>query len=314
VVAQRTSADDPAAGPAQAGPRSGRALPRDPGRATEQLYRRHGGRVLRFAWHLLDRREDAEDATQATFLAVYRALGSGTAVLEPRAWIMQIARNECMARLRQSSRAPSLDQLDDVDLAAAGGVEQSAELRDEIRVARATLSALPEPERDAFLLHEWIGLESREVAVALGTTPAAVDDLAARARRRLVLAVGGLEPAAGCSSTRAALTSGLLGRATRVHLLRCPTCRGVRRALRPPEETLGRTAPLAVIAGRLADALPGFAGGGGIVAALATKIVAAPIAAKTAAGVPSAAASPRRSRPPCPCASRSSTSRRRRPS
>ena len=75
--AHAPSPDHPGAGRRAAG------LPRDPGRATELLYRRHGNTVFRYAWHLLGRREDAEDATQATFLAVHGALGGGTAVLEP---------------------------------------------------------------------------------------------------------------------------------------------------------------------------------------------------------------------------------------
>ena len=274
----------PAPFPDPQGTGRGASLPRDPGRATELLYRRHGATVFRFAWHLLGRREDAEDAAQATFLAVHGSLTHGTAVLEPRAWVLRIARNECMGRLRTRARQPTLAALDAIELPAAGGVERSAELRDEIRVARSTLGGLPAEEREAFVLREWLGLEAREAALALGLSAVAVDGLAGRARRSLVLAVGGLEAPAGCSGTRTALESGSLDRAVRVHLLRCPTCRGVRRALRPPEETVGRLVPVGVIAERLADALPGFAtGGGGIIAALTAKAAAAPFAAKTAA-------------------------------
>ena len=86
-------APSPAAGTGRAA-----GLPRDPGRATKQLYKRHGTTVFRYAWHVLGRREDAEDASQATFLAVHRALGSGTAVLEPGAWVLRIARNRLLSR------------------------------------------------------------------------------------------------------------------------------------------------------------------------------------------------------------------------
>ena len=51
---------------------------RDAGRATAQLYRRHAPTVYRFAWQMLGAREDAEDATQATFLSVHAALADGT--------------------------------------------------------------------------------------------------------------------------------------------------------------------------------------------------------------------------------------------
>lgn len=260
-------------------------LPRDAGRATELLYKRHGDTVFRYAWHLLGRREDAEDATQATFLAVHRALAGGTAVLDSGAWVVRIARNECMGRLRQTARRPAVSLDDGFDAPAAGGVERSAEVRDEMRTARQTLVGLPEPERAAFVLREWLGLEAGEAALALGLTAGNVDGLASRARRSLVLAVGGLEPAIGCTDTRTALEAGTLHRAAKVHLLRCPVCRGVRRALRPPEAAM-RPA----IAQRLSAVIPGFASGGGILAALMAKATAAPVLAKTAAIVVAAVA------------------------
>jgi RNA polymerase sigma-70 factor (ECF subfamily) len=278
------------AAPSPVYPGAGRssALPRDPGRATEVLYRRHGDTVFRYAWHLLGRREDAEDATQATFLAVHGALAGGTAVLESGAWVLRIARNECMGRLRQTARRPAVRSLDDGfdPPAEGGGVERSAELRDEMRTARETLAGLPVPEREAFVLREWLGLEAGEAALALGMSAVNVEGLAARARRKLVLTVGGLEPAIGCTGTRAALESGSLDRAAKVHLLRCPVCRGVRRALRPPE-----TAARSAVAQRLSAAIPGFAsGGGGILAALTAKAAAAPVLTKTAAIVVAAVA------------------------
>ncbi len=278
------SVDAPSPVPSGAG--RSHVLPRDPGRATEWLYRRHGDTVFRYAWHLMGRREDAEDATQATFLAVHKALAGGTAVIDSSAWVLRIARNECMGRLRQTARRPAVSLDDGFDPPAAGGVERSAELRDELRTAHKTLGELPEPEREAFVLREWLGLEAGEAALALGMTAGDVDGLASRARRRLVLAVGGLEPAIGCTGTRAAMEAGSLDRAAKVHLLRCPVCRGVRRALRPPDAS-----PRPVVVERLSAAIPGFAGGGGgILAALTAKAAAAPVLAKTAAIVVAAVA------------------------
>ena len=280
-------APGPVAAPSPVLPGAGRSsvLPRDPGRATEWLYRRHGDTVFRYAWHLLGRREDAEDATQATFLAVHKALAGGTAVLDSSAWVLRIARNECMGRLRQTARRPAVSLDDGFDPPAAGGVERSAELRDEVRTARRTLRNLPEPEREAFVMREWLGLETGETALALGLNAGDVDGLASRARRSLVLAVGGLEPPIGCNGTRAALEAGSLNRAAKVHLLRCPVCRGVRRALRPPD-AVARP----VMVERLSAAIPGFASGGGILAALTAKAASAPVLAKTAAIVVAAVA------------------------
>jgi hypothetical protein len=191
-----------------------------------------------------------------------------------------------MGRLRQMARRPAVSLDDGFDTPAAGGVERSAELRDEMRTASKTLRGLPEPEREAFVMREWLGLDAGEAALALGMTAADVDGLASRARRSLVVAVGGLEPAIGCTGTRSALEAGSLDRAAKVHLLRCPVCRGVRRALRPPDST-----PRPLVVERLQAAIPGFAsGGGGILAALTAKAATAPVLAKTAAIVVAAVA------------------------
>jgi hypothetical protein len=159
-------------------------------------------------------------------------------------------------------------------------------LRDELRTTSQTLAGLPVPEREAFVLREWLGFESSEAALALGMTVSEVDGLATRARRSLVIAVGGLEPAINCSGTRAALEAGSLDRAAKVHLLRCPVCRGVRRALRAPDAS-ARPA----VAQRLSAVIPGFAtGGGGFLAALTAKAATGPVLAKTAAIVVAAVA------------------------
>lgn len=245
--------------------------------------------MFRYAWHLLGRREDAEDASQATFLAVHRALSAGTAVLEPAAWVLGIARNECLGRLRRHTELQDTTALEAVEAPAAGRTERRAEVRAQIRVAHDTLRALPVPEREAFVLREWLGLHTAEVALAMNLTSGEIESLTGRARRSLVLAVGGLEPTAGCADTRAGLEAGSLGRAATVHLLRCPMCRGVRRALRPPGAESDARAPIEVVGQRLAGALPGFAsGGGGIVALLTAKAAAAPLLAKTAALVTAA--------------------------
>jgi len=86
---------------------------RDAGRETAALYRRHAATVYRYAWHMLGDREDAEDATQATFLSVHAALADGTVVREPQAWVLRIARNECLTRIEARMRRPLTASLDD---------------------------------------------------------------------------------------------------------------------------------------------------------------------------------------------------------
>jgi RNA polymerase sigma factor (sigma-70 family) len=273
------------------------------------LYRKFGTSVYRFSWHMLGSREDAEDATQATFLAVHAALASGTDVREPQAWVMKIARNECLQKITQRMRRPLTDSIDAdeaIQLAAAGpSVSRQAELNGELGAASEALGRLPTSQREAFVLREWVGMSTAEIALSLGTTVSAVDALLNRARRELIRVVGGNEGVASCAETREALADGLLDRSARAHLVRCKSCRAARRAIHPQVAAVRSLVPPAVIAERLGAALPGFAssaasgaagaaggaaaGGTGIAAVIA-KLASAPVAIKGMIAAMSAAA------------------------
>ncbi len=56
--------------------------------------------ILAFCRHLLDDREEAEDAAQHTFLAAYNAIVSSDQPIQLRPWLFTIARNRCFSILR----------------------------------------------------------------------------------------------------------------------------------------------------------------------------------------------------------------------
>lgn len=251
---------------------------------------------------MLGSREDAEDATQATFLSVHTALTGSTPVREPQAWVLKIARNECLARIAARMRRPLTASLDDdavAEVSAADpSVPQTVELRSDLHVVNHALKGLPTSQREAYVLREWLGMSTAEVAISLGTTVASVDALLNRARRELIRVLGGAEAsgAAGCARTSDALADGVIDRATRAHLVRCRACRAVRRALRPQLVVARSLIPSAALAERLGDSLPGFtassgsgavagsaAAGGGGIAAVVAKLAAGPAAMKGAA-------------------------------
>jgi RNA polymerase sigma factor (sigma-70 family) len=273
------------------GPRRLGASPHEAGRETAELYEAYGTLVFRYAWHMLRRKEDAEDAAQATFLSVYAALSAGTAVLEPKAWVLRIVRNECLARLGRAGQAPS--ELDAVAEPAsrAPSTEQQAELRSDVAAAQRVLERLPAPQREAFVLREWLGLSTYEVAQACGTSVSAVDALLQRARRSLVQTVGASEGAVACDHAQKALAADRVDRRTRAHILRCPTCRASRRRLGLPRPAIATAIVPAGIAARLSDLVPGFTAGGAVGAAAAgagaggaaLKVASLPVVWKAAA-------------------------------
>ena len=162
MAAVRDPATDAAPPPAIQG-EARSSLPADPSRATAALYRRHGATVYRYAWHMLGSREDAEDATQATFLSVHTALAGSTPVREPQAWVLKIARNECLGPHPGAAcgghwrRRSTMTRVGEVS-APAPSVPRTVELRSDLQAARAALGRLPRSQREAYVLREWLGL------------------------------------------------------------------------------------------------------------------------------------------------------------
>ena len=72
--------------------------------AFAQLYTHTSAAVYGFALSILKNAHDAEDVLHDTFLSIRSAAQGYRPMGKPMAWILTIARNLCMARLRQRSR------------------------------------------------------------------------------------------------------------------------------------------------------------------------------------------------------------------
>jgi len=77
-----------------------------------ELIDRFRGQVFGLCYRMLGQREDAEDATQETFVRVVRHLHKWdpTRAFEP--WLMTIAGNRCRTRLAKRARRPGSVSLD----------------------------------------------------------------------------------------------------------------------------------------------------------------------------------------------------------
>jgi RNA polymerase sigma factor (sigma-70 family) len=149
----------------------------------ERLYADHASNVRGLCRSLLRDRADAEDAAQQTFLSAQRALQNGTVPRDPRAWLVTIARHECLARARARMREPLPVDTESSDIGA--DAHAIAVRRQEVRALREALAGLPAQQREAILLRELRGFSYDEVAAALAVTTPAVESLIFRARRSL---------------------------------------------------------------------------------------------------------------------------------
>src|SRR5574337_54670 len=73
-------------------------------RALDDLYRRHGAEVYRYALAVLGNHADAEDVTQTTFLNAYRSLEQGVRPRKPTNWLLTIASNAIKQRFPDQLR------------------------------------------------------------------------------------------------------------------------------------------------------------------------------------------------------------------
>ena len=89
--------------------------------ACEELYRRHAPRVLGLARRMVGPTEDAEDAAQDVFLAVFRKLESFRGESSLATWLYRLAMNVCLDRLRSRGHRER-KVTDEFDVEDEGGV------------------------------------------------------------------------------------------------------------------------------------------------------------------------------------------------
>ena len=204
-------------------PSTGRATEVEQGAApevdvTRGLYERHAGQIYGFCLKRLRSREEAEDATQTTFLNAFRGLRRGVVPEAEAAWLFKIAENVCLTRRRSAWRRGRVESPSDMQALQDLTPARDAGHRDDLIPLGDALTAMPESQRRAILLREWQGLSYKEIADEMDLSQSAVETLIFRARRSLANALEtpwGERRAAGQAGRRAfdlgSLLAGLKG-------------------------------------------------------------------------------------------------------
>lgn len=155
------------------------------------LMRRHEDRVFAVCLRLMGSRSAALDASQETFLTLYRKAGQYRGTAAVGTWLHRIAVNTCYDLLRKEKRRPTEPMPDYFEPhdATAQDPYTSVELRPSIEQALAGLS----PEfRSAVVLADVHGLSLPEVAETLEIPVGTVKSRLFRARRQLAAKLGNL--------------------------------------------------------------------------------------------------------------------------
>ena len=131
------------------------------------LVDRHAAACTRFATRMLGNREDAEDATQETFLRAYRSLARYEERQAFRTWLFQILINRCRTAAVRRERRHRMFLVDDNAVASAS-VRPAAEASDLRAELQRVVDALDPDQREAFLLKHVEQLSYDEMAAATG--------------------------------------------------------------------------------------------------------------------------------------------------
>jgi RNA polymerase sigma-70 factor, ECF subfamily len=163
--------------------------------AYDTLARKYERQIFHIANHITQNREDAEDVTQDTFLKAYERLGQFQGNSKFYTWLVRIAVNESLMRLRKrrTGKMVSIDEEIETDEGSvprdladwAPNPEQNYDQTELGEILRKTIQGLPPGFRIVFVLRDEEGLSTEETAEALGLSVPAVKSRLLRARLQL---------------------------------------------------------------------------------------------------------------------------------
>jgi len=163
--------------------------------AFAELVRRYEGKIFRLAQHVTQNREDAEDVLQETFMKAYEHLDQFKGDSKFYTWIVRIAVNQALMKLRRrkTDKSVSLDEQIDTgedtvvrEIAAWDEDPEQRFSREELGgILDTAIQALEPPYRSVFVLRDIDELSTEETAEALGLSIPAVKSRLLRARLQL---------------------------------------------------------------------------------------------------------------------------------
>lgn len=164
--------------------------------AFDAIVRAHQDRVFAFCVRMLSDREDALDIAQEVFLSAYRNLAGFRGDASLSTWLLRIAANRCLNRIRQRAARSAREVvpgdpegMDDMPFQPAGREEDRPDRMVENReigmILEAAIARLDEDSRVLVLLSDVEGFSYEELSEAAGIPLGTVKSKLHRARMAL---------------------------------------------------------------------------------------------------------------------------------
>jgi RNA polymerase sigma-70 factor (ECF subfamily) len=157
--------------------------------AFEVLMRRHNQRVYRAVRAILRDEAEVEDAMQQAYLLAFTGLAGFAGESAFSTWLLRIAVNEALGRLRRRTRTIPLEEdpmtIEPTAISPDGSPEDQAASREAIRLVESAVDGLSVEHRAVFVLREVEQLTTAETSEALGISEENVKVRLHRARHAL---------------------------------------------------------------------------------------------------------------------------------
>lgn len=153
----------------------------------EVIVRRHQQRVYRAVRAILKQESEVEDVMQQAYLSAFTHLRELTGAANFSTWLLRIAVNKALTRLRALGRASGFDENPDAEPMAPEHEDpkRRLEVQEVLRHLEAAVEELPDIYRVVLVLRELDGLTTLETAECLGITEETVKVRLHRARNLL---------------------------------------------------------------------------------------------------------------------------------
>lgn len=158
--------------------------------AFERIVIRHERPIFLTALRLLDRVEDAQDASQEVFLRLHKHLRRFDETRQFAPWLYRVTVNVCRDIARKRERdVPLGTELPASSTDPGAGLNRD----DQRRIVREALKTLAAKERAAIVLRDLEGLPTKEVARILKSSEATVRSQVSSARLKIKRFAGRLQ-------------------------------------------------------------------------------------------------------------------------
>ena len=158
----------------------------------EALYQRHSREVWALAYARWLNADLAQDIMQEAFLRLWKQWQDGEAILNPRAWLLRVARNLAEDHAKSAFRRNGTHPPQTMNGVKSHDPQplESLEREETFTQLRGVLEQMSPPDREILTLRYGLDYNANEIAELLAINATAVHMRLSRARQRLAERLG----------------------------------------------------------------------------------------------------------------------------